>query len=259
MKKAKKSTWKKSKQPFPLTLVLFACACCLLILSTVSGIRATLTYFSESYTAQIETADIGVTLVENGTDLSWRNYRGRDNRWNTRAGTLAANLPEQADGKIQLGRLYEEELSVRNSGKIDEYVRVRVYRSWVDDEGEKITTLSPELIDIHFLTDTWLLDESASTPERTVLYYPNILSPGQETPLFADTLRLDGSIASGVREETEIREDGTTVIRAIYAYDGMRFCLEAEVDALQTHNAQDAIRSAWGVDIAVTGGTLRLG
>ena len=258
MKKAKKSPWKKPKRPFPLTLVLFLCASSLLLLGTVSGIQATLTYFSAYYTAQIEAADIGVTLVENGTDLSYRNYSGRDNRCNTRTGTLAATLPDQSGGKIQLGRLYREELSLRNSGKIDQYVRVRIFRSWVDEAGEKITTLSPALIDIHFLTDTWLLDESASTPERTVLYYPNILSPGQETPLFADTLRLDGSIASGVREETEIREDGTTVIRAIYAYDGMRFCLEAEVDALQTHNAQDAIRSAWGPDIAVNGGTLSL-
>ena len=39
----------------------------------------------------------------------------------------------------------------------------------------------------------------------------------------------------------------------------MRLQLEAEVDALQTHNAEDAIRSAWGVDASVSGGTLRLG
>lgn len=259
MKKAKKSPWKKPKRPFPLTLVLFLCASSLLLLGTVSGIRATLTYFSAYYTAQIEAADIGVTLVENGTDLSYRNYSGRDNRWNTHTGTLAATLPDQSGGKIQLGRLYREELSLRNSGKIDQYVRVRIFRSWVDEAGEKITTLSPALIDIHFLTDSWLLDESASTPERTVLYYPYILAPGQETPLFADTLRLDSAIASSVREETQVREDGTIVIRAIYAYDGMRFCLEVEADALQTHNAEDAIRSAWGVDASVSGGILRLG
>lgn len=259
MKKAKKSPWKKPKRPFPLTLVLFLCASSLLLLGTVSGIQATLTYFSAYYTAQIEAADIGVTLVENGTDLSYRNYSGRDNRWNTHTGTLAATLPDQSGGKIQLGRLYREELSLRNSGKIDQYVRVRIFRSWVDEAGEKITTLSPALIDIHFLTDTWLLDESASTPERTVLYYPYILAPGQETPLFADTLRLDSAIASSVREETQVREDGTIVIRAIYAYDGMRFCLEVEADALQTHNAEDAIRSAWGVDASVSGGILRLG
>jgi len=28
----------------------------------------------------------------------------------------------------------------------------------------------------------------------------------------------------------------------------MRFCIEIEVDSVQTHNAEDAIRSAWGID-----------
>ena len=34
-------------------------------------------------------------------------------------------------------------------------------------------------------------------------------------------------------------------------YDGYSFQVEAEVDAVQTHNAQDAIKSAWGVDVDV--------
>ena len=38
-----------------------------------------------------------------------------------------------------------------------------------------------------------------------------------------------------------------------YAYDGYNFQLEAEADAVQTHNAQDAIKSAWGVDVDVDG------
>lgn len=35
--------------------------------------------------------------------------------------------------------------------------------------------------------------------------------------------------------------------------------VEAEVDAVQTHNAQSAIKSAWGVDVEVdANGMLRL-
>ena len=30
------------------------------------------------------------------------------------------------------------------------------------------------------------------------------------------------------------------------------FEIEAEVDAVQTHNAEDAIKSAWGVDVSVS-------
>ena len=36
-----------------------------------------------------------------------------------------------------------------------------------------------------------------------------------------------------------------------YLYNGYRFFLEAEVDAVQTHNAEDAIKSAWGVDVSI--------
>lgn len=258
----KRMEWFSRRKPdkrFSPMIPLLLCAVTLLLLGTVGSIRASLTYFSEYYTAQMEVTDIGVTLTENGSDLSWRNYSGRDGIWRERTGELCADLPEQSGGSLRLGRVYREELSVRNTGKIDTFVRVRVFRSWLNETGEKETDLSPDLIDLHFLTDTWLLDESASTAERTVLYYPYILSPGQETPLFADTLRLDPGIAASVREETILREDGTTVIRGIYAYDGARFCLEAEVDALQTHNAEDAIRSAWGINATVSGGTLRLG
>ena len=38
-----------------------------------------------------------------------------------------------------------------------------------------------------------------------------------------------------------------------FNYDGVKFNLEAEVDAVQTHNAADAIKSAGGVDVNVAG------
>ncbi len=41
------------------------------------------------------------------------------------------------------------------------------------------------------------------------------------------------------------------VITTSYRYDGYWMCLEAEVDAVQTHSAEDAIRSAWGVGVTV--------
>ena len=37
-----------------------------------------------------------------------------------------------------------------------------------------------------------------------------------------------------------------------YKYNGYTFHIDAEVDAVQTHNAKDAIKSAWGVDINVS-------
>ena len=46
-------------------------------------------------------------------------------------------------------------------------------------------------------------------------------------------------------------ENGYKTITTVYDYDGYSFQIEAEVDAVQTHNAVDAIKSAWGVDVDV--------
>ena len=84
--------------------------------------------------------------------------------------------------------------------------------------------------------------------ECTELYYKGILPSGSETELFADGIRIDGQVASEAAVETK----GNT-ITTTYKYDGVEFHVDVEVDAVQTHNAQDAIKSAWGVDAASLG------
>ena len=96
----------------------------------------------------------------------------------------------------------------------------------------------------------WVIDKNASTKERTILYYTGILPAGKSTPALSDTLTIDGSIATKVKQDVT-EKDGYKTITTTYAYDGYNFQLEAEADAVQTHNAQDAIKSAWGVDVSV--------
>jgi len=98
----------------------------------------------------------------------------------------------------------------------------------------------------------WVIDKNASTKERTILYYTGILPAGESTPALSDTLTIDGSIATKVKQDVT-EKDGYKTITTTYAYDGYNFQLEAEADAVQTHNAQDAIKSAWGVDVDVDG------
>lgn len=246
------------------TGILLLIAAALLAGSAAGSSQAALSYYSENYTAQFEMFDIGVTLLENGKEVSWRNYNQKDDLWDTVSGTLSGTDSEGIAGKLlehmidtehgetlQPGRRYEERLSVRNSGSIDEYVRVMVYRYWTDADGRKLTEVSPEDIDLHLLTDgNWSEDRSASTEERLVLYYGRVLESGAESEPFADSLTIRTDVAQKVTEEVR-EENGYTVIRTTYAYDGLRFVLEAEVDAVQTHNAADAIRSAWGVDVKI--------
>ena len=96
-----------------------------------------------------------------------------------------------------------------------------------------------------------MIDEDASTPERTILYYTKILPIGASTPVLSDTLTIDPAIGSKVIETVTTDKDGYKTITYTYEYDGYKFNIDAEVHAVQTHNVVDAIKSAWGVDVKV--------
>ena len=248
---------KKKKFPFRVTTaVLLSASAVLLIGSTVGSTRAALTYYSENYGAEVTVSNIGVSLLENGETVSRRDYDS-NGEWNETRGALLADLQEET---IVPGKEYDEALAVSNSGSIDSYVRVILNKSWTDSEGSTDPNLSPELIDLNLLTDNgWIIDEDASTAERTILYYTNILPAGETTPALSDTVRIDPAVADKVTEEVTTDENGYKTITFTYAYDGYTFELEAEVNAVQTHNAQDAIKSAWGVDVDVADdGTISL-
>jgi len=239
----KKGTFKKFITSPYTTLAAFGLAAGLLLFSSIGGARAALTYYSETYSSRIQMYEIDVMLVENE-----RQVEGE---------LLKDMLPEGET--LKPGKVYKEELSVYNSGMIGQYVRVSLYKYWMDEAGEKLVTLSPELIDLHLvnLGTDWLVDEEASTRERTVIYYNKVLATETETPLFADTLTINGDIAAKVSQTTETK-DGYTTIHTVYDYDGVRFALEARVDAVQEHNAEDAAWSAWGRRVHVSDGILSL-
>ena len=236
---------KKRSFPFRPALLLGAAAV-LLLGSTVGSTRAALTYYSENYAAQVNMSSIGVTLLENGEEVSSRDYL-ESGEWAETRGELLTNMLAGGE-KFSPGKAYPEALSVANTGNIDTFVRVIITKSWQDEKGVKSTALDPDLIQLNLTEGNgWVPDGSqAYSPERLVLYYTEALEPGMMTEALSDTIRIDPQIARDV----EIVQEGNT-IRYEYRYDGYRFCLEAEVNAVQTHNAQDAIKSAWGVDVTV--------
>ena len=239
---------KKKKRSFPkVTVLLLAASAVLLVGSGVGSARAALTYYSENYSVQMNMQSIGVSLVENDKVVSSRDYVDEDKWEGTTEGSLLSNLLGK-DEKFTPGKKYNEAIRVTNSGNIDTFVRVIITKSWQDANGSKNTTLDPQLIELNYLTDNgWVIAEDQSTPERTVLYYTKALPVGESTPALSDTLRINESIASEVNKTVK---DNT--ITYTYKYDGYTFHLDAEVDAVQTHNAKDAIKSAWGVDVNVT-------
>ena len=246
------------------TIVLLALAAVLLVGSAVGSTRAALTYYSEYYGAEITVSNIGVSLIENEELISFRNY-DNDGQWNKQEGELLVNMLAEGE-KLSLGKEYPEELKVLNSGEIPSYVRVTLTKSWEKD-GVKDQTLDPGLIELKLEAEDkvldlselngengWYYDEDASTPERAVLYYANILDVNTTTAPLTSTLRINPVLQTKVVKNvtTEVIDNKEyTIINYEYEFDGYKFNLEAEVDAVQTHNAVDAIKSAWGVDVTL--------
>lgn len=239
---------KKKKKSFPKKPALILTAAALLLVgSTVGSTRAALTYYSENYSAQMNMQSIGVSLLENDKVVSSRDYVSNNEWKGTSEGELLTDLLGK-DDTFTPGKKYNEAINVKNSGTIDTFVRVIITKSWQDKEGKKNTTLSPDLIELNFLTDNgWQISKDQSTTERTVLYYTKAVATGDSTPALSDTIRINPSIAKDVTKHV----DGYTITYT-YKYDGYTFHVDAEVDAVQTHNAKDAIKSAWGVDVNVS-------
>lgn len=284
-----------------VTVLLFAAAAGLLLFSTIGAARASQQIRSETYKGHVELDHIGVSLLEKSAQdeeariVAYRDYipnsedkwdEVKSNKYGTGTGELLQNLLEKnADGSMAEfvpGKTYQEELSVRNTGKINEYVRVTVYKYWTDPEGNKVFTednakgsstpgLSPDLIRLEWANldsgdgkGSWIIDpmESTETEERTVLYYNRVLPVGEgaDTPPLTSTLTVDRRVADKVTKKTVTDEEaGYKIIRTSYDYDGWQFFIEAQVDAVQEHNAEDAIRSAWGRRVIISeDGSLKL-
>lgn len=249
--------------------LLFLLAVVLLFAGSVGGTQAALQIYSSDYISAFELDHIGITLYENGTPVSFRNY----------GDAAASGFTEKQDGDLvlktleddpsfQIGRKYPFVITCKNTGTIDHYLRVTVYKYWVqvgkDEEfGLKgwfhgLSSNTEKLLDVEkhspatihlgyngsegYNSSAWAKDPDSSTAERDVYYYTGILPVGGETAPLFDTLWVDSSVAKSVITETV-----GSLTTYTYAYDGYGFVVQAEADAVQTHNARAAIRSAWGL------------
>ena len=210
-------------------MLLLAVAAVLLIASSIGSTQAALTYYSENYQAEVSVSNIGVILLENNNMVQ---------------GTLA--LAE--DEKLIPGKTYTDTLTVANTGGMDAYVRVIVNKSWKDANGKKDTSLSPEYIELNVLENSgWIEDTKVSTDEKAIYYYTKSLAAGQSTSSLIDTFKINPQVAKELYRTTE-----DNIITYEYKYEGYQCAVDVEVQAVQTHNAADAIKSAWGTSITVS-------
>ena len=236
---------KRMMKNTPVKATILILAVLMRLFSGVQTTRAALSYQSNDYQAKTSMKSINISLVENGNEI------GDGGQLLT--GPLkvmdAKGDVTEAESEFRYGVTYAEDLAAKNSGEIAEYARVIVTRYWLQDgktEPDKANTdpsLDPRLIKLH-LTGNWINGGMSASGERIILYYPGVLDVGASSS-FIDAFQVDGSLAIKATT-TDVDESGR--IKITYEYDGREFVIAAEAQCVQTHNAQQAITSAWGSD-----------
>ena len=268
------------------TFALLVAAALLLAGGTVTAARAAFIAQSDLYNAEFYVNHLQVHLLENGKDVCGgkNTIDGSTKVTGTLATSLGYSKDGDTEtlGTVDPGRPYAEKIQAKNGKDVEQYVRLTVRKYWLkeqkDEDGNtvmengepkivKATDLSPSLIKLtygskDYNSEYWVLGES-STESATYYYKTKLAGNKISEPLF-DTLTIDKAVIPDMNMPTnaELLSDayeddyvtvttdeskGAKIYTYSYKYDGYTFYIEADVQALQTHNAEDAIHSAWGV------------
>ena len=236
------------------TLALTVAAVLLFAVGGVMFAKAALNIRSNNLDETFELDHVYVHLLENGTRVT-------DSTEET--GVLIGSID-----KIVPGKVYEEVITAENAtgtgtvDAVDQYMRIILKKYWINPDGTKDTTMDPALIHLGYGSKDynegpWQINDEETTPERTVYYYTKKLAGQEVTEPLIDYLQLDASIATDISDTNIIPTHDGDVYKFTYKYDGKTICVEADVQVLQPHNINDAIRSSWGVEnVTVSGGAL---
>ena len=261
------------------TTALIVAAVLLLAGGGVAGTRAALNIQSDYYRAQFYLNHLQVHLIENGKDVCERSGHLNDLNGDTKTrGALATSLEYSYDSKtdtetlgtVEPGMVYKEEVAAKNGSDIDEFVRITVRKYWMEPEKDKdgnvvkdengdpkmsrSSTLSPDRIQLMFggtvgyNTKKWKENAAEKTAESSTYYYRTDLSSRETSKLLFDQLKIDAQLVDlGTMKTEETTEGNKKVYTYTYQYEGATFYIEADVQAIQTHNVNEAIKSQWGV------------
>lgn len=263
------------------TLALLAATAVLFSGGGYVGTRAALNYFSNELTAGFELDHMQVHLIENDTHDVCEGHNDALKEENKYRGNLVEYLGYENDqhysnaaaytlgtaGKVEPGRKYTEKLQAQNSTEIEEYVRIVIRKYWVDKNGNKSPVMDPALIKLTYNgspynSDAWAVNSKEHTEESDTYYLKNVLGDHETSDPLFNELSIDREVANLANAHTTTTTTQTesgkvTVITYSYDYDDFTFYIEADVQAIQTHNASDALKSLWGVNnVSAGNGTL---
>lgn len=225
------------------TALLFVLAAGLIGFGGINAAAAAPRIISEWYGAEVVLTNIHTDIVENEVVVEGERTLLGKTFADANASLTWSDENKRVEGfapGVTYNEVLKAENHLENGGTIPQYVRVTVYQSWTMAGTEtKLPNLDPSLIKLGFVTDNgWSIDHAASTAERGgerwVLYYDEPIAPGERTPEFMKTIYISPEVA------TKMDANGQLI------YEGAECHIKATVDAVQTHNAQDAMTGAWG-------------
>lgn len=243
------------------TLALLAAAMLLFGAGGATATRAALNIQSDYYVAHFYLNHLQVHLLENGKDVCG----GKNNLDGSSkiTGVLGRGLDSFNEstglGVAEPGKLYESRIAAKNGNNVDEFVRLTIRKYWVEKEPAadgslvKAAKMNPEWIHLTYNgsedgnTGAWAENKAEATDESRTFYYKSVLPANATTADLFNQIRIDGKLAELGKTTTHV-EDGKTIFTYEYKYDGYSFRIEADVQAIQTHNINQAIKSQWGVD-----------
>lgn len=234
----------KSKKKITAPIIALLATAFVLVLAMAGTAQAALDKQSSEYETKIELSSLSVGLTENGQS------REGDN-------TLLTDLLKQNGKKetdFAFGYYYKDDLAAKNLGATSEYVRISVNKYWLNEDGTKATDLNPGFIELDW-ADGWVMangKKPASTvgQEQTVIYSTAPLDVSA-SKTFIKGLRISPDVLEKASVEKVNKEDEGEVyyVTTYYTYKDKKFAIDIEVASVQTHNASEASKSAWGVDV----------
>jgi len=158
------------------------------------------------------------------------------NQVNTKSLELALVGDVETEGIVYTdelvpGGIIKKEVAVQNTKDLPMYVRVVLYKYWMDVNEERTKANKDyqaitEDIYICGTTSDWIIGEG-DEDEQLILYYKKVLQPGETTSSFMKSIELTDAFGNTL----ENRGIG----------------IEIEANGVQIYSAQEAMMSEWGV------------
>ena len=197
----------------------------LLLVAIIGIVGLTVAYFSNStsITNEFETSEYGTDVTETFTSpTGWQ--------------------PGDETPKV---------LTVKNTGEVDEAVRVKVEEKWVNKNGQELSLTQDGNVAalIHYINDSDWTRVDVANEDYYYYYYNYKLAPEEETSELLDKVIFNPLINASTTCTTTT-ENGVTT-RSCKSngsgYDGATYTLKFTIETVQYNKYADA----WNVDVAI--------